>query len=144
MTAYNPSLRTDHLLLLFVAAAMFSCPWAFGQTASPPPYTPSLDLALIDKTIDACEDFYHYACGGWQKNNPIPPDQISWDVTSKMYEENIRFLRSILEEASRATKRDIVTQKIGDFYAACEKEPAINHNTIPAIQPEVKLISEGR
>jgi putative endopeptidase len=38
-------------------------------------YTPSLDLASIDKTVDACEDFYHYACGGWQKRNPIPPDE---------------------------------------------------------------------
>jgi endothelin-converting enzyme/putative endopeptidase len=61
-----------------------------------------------------------------------------------MYEENLRLLRSILEEASRATNRDIVTQEIGDFYAACENEPAINHSGIAALQPELKLISEVR
>ena len=37
------------------------------------PYTPSLDLASMDKTADACVDFYQYACGGWMKRNPIPP-----------------------------------------------------------------------
>jgi putative endopeptidase len=139
--AYNVSVYTNHLFLL-VAAAMFSCPWTLGQTASPPPYTPSLDLASIDKTVAACEDFYHYACGGWQKRNPIPPDEVSWDVTSKMYEENFQFLRGILEGAAAAKKRDKVTQTIGDFYAACMNEPSINRRGMAAIQPELKAISE--
>ena len=30
------------------------------------PYTPSLDLASMDKTVDPCVDFYQYVCGGWQ------------------------------------------------------------------------------
>jgi endothelin-converting enzyme/putative endopeptidase len=34
----------------------------------------------MDKSIDPCVDFYHYSCGGWQKKNPIPPDQVSWGV----------------------------------------------------------------
>src|SRR3546814_5393691 len=34
------------------------------------PYSPSLNLQSMDTTADACEDFYQYACGGWQKNNP--------------------------------------------------------------------------
>src|SRR5437016_4491941 len=63
------------------------------------PYTPSLDLAAMDKTADACVDFYRYACGGWQKNNPIPPDQTSWDVYRKLYEDNLKYLRTILEQA---------------------------------------------
>src|SRR5438477_10001295 len=105
---------------------MLSWSGGFSQTVSPPPHIPSLDLTSIDKTVDPCEDLYHYACGGWQKNNPIPADETSWDVTSKMYEENLQFLRGILEEAASAKKRDTVTQEIGDFYAACVNEPAIN------------------
>src|SRR6185503_3031245 len=42
------------------------------------PYTPSLDLESMDRTVDPCENLYEYACGGWQKNNPIPADQSSW------------------------------------------------------------------
>src|SRR5690349_12684696 len=34
------------------------------------PYTPSLDVNAMDRSVDPCVDLYHYSCGGWQKNNP--------------------------------------------------------------------------
>jgi len=78
---------------------------AMGQTSTQAtlPYSPSLDVTSMDKTIDPCVDFYTYSCGGWQKKNPIPADQTSWDVYAKLYQDNLKFLRGILEEAA-ATK----------------------------------------
>jgi putative endopeptidase len=127
-------------LRCLMALILFSFSSSFGQEASKPSYTPSLDPTFLDKTVDPCEDFYHYACGSWQKNNPVPADEVSWDVTSKMYEENLAFLRSILEEAAHGKKRDTVTQEIGDFYASCMDEPAINHAGITVLQPELNAI----
>ena len=89
------------------------------------PYTPSLDVADMDRTVDPCADFYQYSCGGWMKNNPIPPDQTSWSVYGKLYEDNLNYLRGILEQAATAKNRDAVTQKIGDYYAACMDEAAV-------------------
>src|SRR6201988_703513 len=106
------------------------------------PYFPSLDLASMDKTADPCVDFYQYACGGWQKNNPIPPDQTSWSVYGKLYEDNLNLLRSILEQASTETDRDAVTQKIGDFYGACMDEASIEKRGLAAIKPDLDAISE--
>jgi len=48
------------------------------------PYSPSLDVTAMDRSVNPCVDFYHYACGGWIKKNPIPPDQARWDVYSKL------------------------------------------------------------
>src|ERR1700756_3753538 len=66
------------------------------------PYSPSLNIDSMDRSIDPCVNFYRYACGGWQKKNPIPPDQTSWSVYAKLYQDNLTFLRGILEQAARA------------------------------------------
>ncbi len=104
-------------------------------------YTPSLDVPSMDKSADACADFYQYSCGGWIKNNPIPPDQTSWSVYGKLYEDNLKYLRSILEQASMAKDRDALTQKIGDYYAACMDEAAIEKLGYTPIQPELEEIA---
>jgi putative endopeptidase len=117
---------------------------SLAQSPSAPvlPYSPSLDVTSMDKTVDPCVDFYTYSCGGWQKKNPIPPDQTSWSVYGKLYQDNLMFLRGILEEAA-ATKgqRNQVTQEIGDFYAACMNESAVNQRGLAAIQPQLDAIS---
>ena len=106
------------------------------------PYSPSLDITSMDKTIDPCVDFYAYSCGGWQKKNPIPAEQTSWSVYAKLYQDNLTFLRSILEEAAATkTGRSKVTQEIGDFYGACMDESAVNQRGVRAIQPELDAIA---
>jgi putative endopeptidase len=104
-------------------------------------YTPSLDVPSMDRSADPCTDFYQYSCGGWMKNNPIPPDQTSWSVYGKLYEDNLKYLRSILEQASVAKDRDEVTQKIGDYYAACMDEAAVEKLGAKPIEPELAEIA---
>jgi len=109
------------------------------------PYTPSLDLTAIDKSVDACVDFYRYACGGWQRNNPIPPDQTSWDVYRKLYEDNLKYLRSILEQAAALeANRDAVTRQIGDFYAACMDELTVEKRGLAPLKTDLDWISRVR
>jgi putative endopeptidase len=106
------------------------------------PYIPSLDISAMDKSIDPCVDLYHYSCGGWQKKNPIPPDQTSWSVYGKLYQDNLIFLRGILEQSGSGTpQRDAVTQKIGDFYASCADESAADKRGVAAIQPQLDAIA---
>src|ERR1700735_5015901 len=123
-------LCTSVLTLLFCGAAR-------AQSSNEPslPYSRSLNLESIDKSIDPCVNLYQYSCGGWQKNNPIPPDQTSWSVYGKLYEDNLKYLRAILEQAAVAPNRDAVTQKIGDYYAACMDEAAIEKLGAKPIAP---------
>ena len=96
-------------------------------TAAPAqlPYSPSLDPSSLDKTIDPCVDFYHYSCGNWIARNPIPADKARWDVYGKLENDDWVFLRGLLEDAAASGPRDPVTQKIGDFYAACMDVQAV-------------------
>ena len=105
------------------------------------PYTPSLDLTAMDRTADPCVDFYEYSCGGWKKNNPIPADQTSWSVYGKLYVDNLAYLKSLLEEAATEKNRDPVTQKIGDFYAACMDEGLVEKLGAKPMQPDLAAIA---
>src|ERR1700684_126219 len=104
-------------------------PLASAQQSSPAAshHEPALDVTSMDRTIDPCADFFQYSCGGWIKRNPIPPDQSSWDTYSKMQDENRERLRGILEAtAAPDAKRSASAQKIGDYYASCTDEKAID------------------
>jgi putative endopeptidase len=117
---------------------------ANGQTGNEPalPYSPSLDLSSMDKSIDPCVNFYQYACGGWRKKNPIPADQTSWSVYGKLYQDNLNFLRGILDQAaSNSNERDAVTQKVGDFYASCVDEAGIEKSGLEPIKAELEAIA---
>jgi putative endopeptidase len=105
------------------------------------PYTPSLDVTSMDRSVNPCEDFYTYSCGRWMKNNPIPSDQTSWSVYGKLYQDNLNYLRGILEEASTAKNRDTVTQEIGDYYAACMNETTIEKLGASPIQSDLSAIA---
>ncbi len=89
------------------------------------PYTPSLDVSAMDRSVDPCVDFYHYSCGNWIRKNPIPPDQSRWDVYSKLTDENQRYLWGLLQQAAEPSpRRSAVEQKIGDFFSTCMDETA--------------------
>jgi endothelin-converting enzyme/putative endopeptidase len=98
------------------------------------PYSPSLDLSAMDRNADPCEDLYTYACGGWERANPIPPDQTSWSVYGKLQVDNQRYLWGLLEEAARPRiTRTANEQKIGDYFAACMDVNAIEERGVTPI-----------
>ncbi len=100
------------LLLLWVLSASFL--FAQDKPLTSLPYTPSLDTTFMDKTADPCTNFYRYACGNWNKLNPIPADQARWDVYGKLANENERLLWGILQAAAKpSASRTPNEQKIG-------------------------------
>jgi endothelin-converting enzyme/putative endopeptidase len=110
---------------------------------APPPNQAVLDLSAMDKTVDPCVDFYTYACGGWMKNNPVPPDQSNWGTYGKLQDENLAQLRTILEEAAKSNSgKGTVTQKIGDYYASCMDEVTIDKLGATPLTPELKRIAD--
>jgi putative endopeptidase len=106
------------------------------------PYSPSLDVTSLDRTVDPCVDFYKFACGGWQTKNPIPADQAAWSVYAKLTNDNRQFLWGILEEDAKAKNRTPVQQKVGDYFAACMDTAAIDRLGMKPLQPELARIED--
>ena len=102
---------------------------------------PSFDASALDRTVDPCVNFYQFSCGNWLKNNPIPPDQPAWGRFNELAEHNRAILHDILEDAAKEDKRTGNVQKIGDYYASCMDEGAINKKGIAVLKPEFDRIN---
>ena len=143
----SPALLAGALL---PAVCLFAVPATARAAAAPEapaalPYSPVLDLAAMDRSVDPCVDFYAYSCGGWMKSNPVPPDQTSWSVFGKLHDDNLRFLAQVLAEAARpAAGRDAATAQIGDFYGSCMDEEAIARAGMAPLAPDLEAIAAIR
>jgi putative endopeptidase len=101
------------------------------------------DLANLDRAVKPCDDFVHFAVGGWLKNNPAPADHPRWGIWDTVVDHNQEILHQILEEAAkiRDAAPGSVQQKIGDFYASCIDTDEIEKAGLDPLQPELKRIA---
>ena len=106
------------------------------------PYTPGLDVKAMDRSAQACQDFYEYSCGGWIKSNPIPGDQAGWSVYGKLANDNAHFLWGILDGlAADSPSRTPTQQLIGDYFAACMDEAAVEAAGAAPMQKNLRAIA---
>src|SRR6185312_3393605 len=102
------------------------------------------DLSSLDKSADACTDFYQYANGGWLAANPIPAAYPAWGVANILNEKTRETLHEILEAAAKNTNapKGSSEQKVGDYYASCMDEAKIEAQGLKPLEPEFASIAK--
>lgn len=97
-----------------------------GGATAPMPL--GFDPTAMDTSTSPCQDFYQYACGGWLARTAIPPDRSSWSRTfSVINERNQDLVHAILDAyaAGRFAPGEPDARRVGDFFASCMDEPAV-------------------
>lgn len=132
--------KTPLLVALLVGAA------AVSVAAQDPPVTEQpmasrsgIDLAAMDRTGNACVDFYQFACGGWMAKHPVPADKGRFSRFDELQDRNDEILRDILEAAAKSPTA--ATQQIGDYYASCLDEAAIESKGLAPLKAELDAIA---
>jgi putative endopeptidase len=105
--------------------------------------TKPLDPANIDRTANACVDFYQFANGGWMKNNPLPAAYSRWGSFEELGEGNQANLTKILQAASTATgNTSRNTKLLGTFYSNCMDSAAAEKAGITPIKEDLEDIDK--
>ncbi|MGB9181243.1 MAG: M13 family metallopeptidase [Pyrinomonadaceae bacterium] len=130
-------------LALLIGVAALTARHSVNETASAQTTVHGFDVSSLDKSANACADFYQFANGGWMKNNPIPAAYPEWGRFDVLDEMNQKVVREILEDAAKNTKAKKGTneQKIGDYYASCMDEQRADAEGTKPLEQELARIN---
>ena len=104
--------------------------------------TSGIDLANMDTTVSAGQDFFRYACGGWNDAHPLTAEYSRFGTFDLLAENNQKQLRELIESlAAQQNEAGTAAQKIGDLYNMAMDSVTLNEQGAAPVKPLLDRIA---
>ena len=114
---------------------------ALMMTACQEAGVPAIDKNNFDESVALKDNFYQWATGGWQKNNPLKPEYSRYGSFDVLRENNEIRINELFEQMSKTTaEAGSVEQKISDLYKMGLDEERLNKEGAEPIKAAVNEI----
>ena len=124
-------------LTLIIATALMMTACASVDQAK----VPAIDKNNFDESVALKDNFYQWATGGWQQNNPLKPEYSRYGSFDVLRENNEIRINELFDQMSKTTAEfGTVEQKISDLYKMGLDEERLNREGAEPIREAVNAI----
>lgn len=132
-------MKTKHYVAVaaFALTAMASCTGQKGVQS-----TSGINLANMDTTVAPGQDFFRYACGGWNDAHPLTAEYSRYGTFEMLFENSQKQLRELIEGcAAQQGTAGSKEQKIGDLYNLAMDSVKLNSDGFTPIKAQLEEIA---
>lgn len=124
-------------MLFLTIAALMSMGMAAGNLKG-------VDRANLDTSVKPGENFYKYACGGWQQAHPLDPQYARFGTFDQLGENSREQVKDIITHLGTNNPRGSIKQQVGDLYALGMDSVRLNREGRAPLEADLARIKNAK
>ncbi|MCR4680477.1 MAG: M13 family metallopeptidase [Bacteroidales bacterium] len=130
------------ILSMAVLLVVFTSSAPMDKKSKPKKKTSGITLTNLDNSVKPTVDFYQYACGGWQKMNPMGPEYARYGSFDVLGENNKQQIKDLVTKlASKKQLGGTIEQQVGDLYKIGMDSVKLQNQGAQPIQAQLQKIA---